>query len=96
MTDAYQAYVSASEEASVFEQDVLQRAQRDQLLLDAAFREGKIDLLTLLLLRNQLLDAELSYWDTWLAHRRALVALESATASIGSGLDEIDGTFEPR
>jgi hypothetical protein len=33
------------------------------------------------LLRNQLLDAELGYVDAILAQRRALVALQAATAS---------------
>ena len=86
VADAYQAYVTASEEATIFERDVLQPAQQNQRLLEIAYREGKIDLPALLLLRNQLLDAELSYWDAWLARRESLVELESATASIGAGL----------
>ena len=88
VADAYQAYVTANEEADIFERDVLQPAQENQRLLEIAYREGKIDLPALLLLRNQLLDAELSYWDAWLARRESLVELESATASIGSGLLE--------
>lgn len=82
--DAYQSYVLAAQEARIFESDVLQPARANQQLLETAYREGKIDLPALLLLRNQLLDAELSYWDAWLAHRRSLVALQSATASIGA------------
>jgi cobalt-zinc-cadmium efflux system outer membrane protein len=96
VTDAYQAYVTASAEAEIFERDVLGPVRANQLLLEVAYREGKIDLTALLLLRNQLLDAQLSYWDTWFAHRRSLVALQSATASIGMGLNEIDTDFEPR
>lgn len=86
--DAYQSYVLAAEEARIFEDDVLQPARANQQLLETAYREGKIDLPALLLLRNQLLDAELSYWDAWLAHRRSLVALQSATASIGAIADD--------
>lgn len=79
---AHQAYVSASEEAAVYEASVLGPARRNRELLETAYRAGKIDLPTLLLVRNQLMDAELGYWDTWLARRRALVELETATATL--------------
>lgn len=90
VTDAVRAYRAANQEVRVFEQDVLQPARTNQRLLETAFRAGKVGLPTLLLLRNQLLDAELSYWDAWLAERRALVALQAATASFG-----IDSTLTP-
>ena len=86
--DAYQAYVAASEEHRVFEEDVLQPARMNQRLLDTALRAGKVGLPTLLLLRNQLLDAELSHWDSWLEERRALVALAAATATLATDLTE--------
>ena len=94
VTDAYQSYLAASEEAAIYERDVLQPAQANQRLLETAYRAGKIDLPALLLLRNQLLDAELSYWDAWLSRRRSLVDLQAATASLGTELREIDGNFE--
>lgn len=81
---AVRAYESASAEVRIFEQEVLPSARANQQLLDAAFQAGKVALPTLLLLRNQLLDAELSYWDAWLAERRALVELQSATATLGN------------
>lgn len=86
--DAYQAYLAASEEHRVFEQDVLQPARTNQRLLETALRAGKVGLPTLLLLRNQLLDAELSHWDSWLEERRALVALAAATATLTTDLTE--------
>ncbi len=52
----------------------------DLELLDEAFRSGKVDLPTLLLIRNQLLDAELAYWDSWLQFRAELIRLDAATA----------------
>lgn len=82
VTDAYRGYVAASEEARVYEQDVLQPARSNQELLETAYRAGKVNLSTLLLLRNQLLDAELGYWDAWLAERRALIALQAATSTL--------------
>lgn len=82
VADAHRSYVAASEEARVFELEVLQPVRINQELLETAYRAGKVNLPTLLLLRNQLLDAELGYWDAWLARRRALVALHAATATL--------------
>lgn len=79
VTQAAQAYAAAAEEVSVYESDVLQPTRENQALLETAYRAGKIDLPSLLLVRNQLREAELGYWDAWLAFRRARVRLESAT-----------------
>ena len=80
--NAYRSYLAASEEAQVYQTSVLQPARENQGLLETAYRAGKVNLSTLLLLRNQLLDAELGYWDAWLAHRTALIALNAATATL--------------
>jgi outer membrane protein, heavy metal efflux system len=88
--DAYQAYRAARAEHQVFERDVLQPARANQRLLDTALLAGKIGLPTLLLLRNQLLDAELSHWSSWLEERRALVALAAATATLSTDLTASD------
>lgn len=82
VANSYRAYLAATEEVEVFERDVLRPARENQGLLETAYREGKIDLANLILLRNQLLEAELGYWDAWLAQREALVELEAATATI--------------
>jgi hypothetical protein len=74
--------LAAGEEARVYEQDVLLPARANQTLLETAFVSGKIGLPTLLLLRNQLLDAELSYWDAWLAARAASVELQAVTGML--------------
>ncbi|MDQ3670350.1 MAG: TolC family protein, partial [Actinomycetota bacterium] len=78
VTNAVRAFRTASEEAAVFEASVLRPARENTELLETAFRAGKIALPTLLLLRNQLLGAELGYWDAWLARREALVQLHAA------------------
>lgn len=88
VTSAVRSYTAASEEVAVFEESVLQPARENRALLETAYRAGKIDLPTLLLLRNQLLDAETGFWDTWLAQRRALVDLESATAGLPTDTDD--------
>ena len=80
VVDAYQRYLSAREEEAVATESVLEPARFNQGLLEEAFRSGKIDLSTLLLVRNQLLDAELDYWESWLELRLELVRLTSAVA----------------
>ena len=79
---AVRAYRTASDEATVFEQSVQQPSRENAALLELAYRAGKIPLPTLLLLRNQLLDGELGYWDAWLARREALVQLQAATGTL--------------
>lgn len=76
---ADRAFRAATEEALVYETTVLQLAHENVALLEIAYGAGKIGLSNLLLLRNQLLDAELGFWDAWLAQREALVRLEAAT-----------------
>lgn len=81
VVEAVRAYRSASEETAHYEASVVRPARDNIALLEIAYREGKISLPTLLLLRNQLLDAEFGYWDAWLAQREALVRLETATGA---------------
>jgi len=76
------AYTAASEEAQIFESDVLGPARQNQDLLETAYRAGRIGLTDLVLLRNQLLEAELGYWDVWLTLRSAWIDLQSATGSL--------------
>jgi len=82
VAEAVRAYRTASEEAALFETAVVRPARENIALLEIAYRAGKIALPTLLLLRNQLIDAEFGYWDAWLAQREALVRLEAATGAL--------------
>lgn len=75
---AANAYAATVAEVAIYTRTVLQAARTNGALLETAYRAGKIPLPTLLLLRNQLLDAELGYWDAWLLRQRALVAFEAA------------------
>lgn len=79
---AIRAYRAAVLEASVYESTVRQPARVNSALLETAFRAGKIALPTLLLLRNQLIEAELGYWNAWLARQNALVELDAATGQV--------------
>lgn len=82
VADAYRAFITAREEAELFEREVLRPARTNQALLEDAYRAGKLGVATLVLLRNQLLDAELAYWDAWLARRTAQIRLQEATAEL--------------
>lgn len=83
VTDALRAYRAASDEVMALEESVLEPARQNRALLETAYQAGKVGLPELLLLRNQLLDAEMDYWEAWLAQRQALVALGAATATLG-------------
>ncbi len=74
------AYRSARSETDILEQTVLAPARENRRLLEIAFREGKVGLPVVLLIRNQVIDAELDYWAAWLAEREALTDL---TVAIG-------------
>lgn len=84
--DALQTYRAASLELETYESSVLEPTGRSQPLLEAAYTAGKLNLEALLLLRNQLLDAELGSWAAWARHRRAWATLRAATAA---NLDDI-------
>jgi cobalt-zinc-cadmium efflux system outer membrane protein len=90
VTDALQAYEVASDEEALFENRVLAPARRNQDLLEIAYREGELGLPSLVLLRNQLLDAELGYWDAWLARRLSYTQLEAAVGSFDLDLTNPD------
>lgn len=84
-------YESAEREVSLLEAELLGPIRENQRLLATAYREGKLDLSSLLLLRNQLLDAEMSYWDAWERRGRARTELESATGTILDGVSFSNG-----
>ena len=80
------AYRSAASEADVLDQTVLIPARENRRLLEIAYRAGKVGLPELLLIRNQVSDAEREYWEAWLAQRVALADLDEITAANVAGL----------
>lgn len=79
---AYRTYSSSALEVEVLESTVLGPARENRRLLEAAYRGGKVGLPVLLLIRNQVIDAELEYWSAWLAEREALAELRSAVGTV--------------
>jgi cobalt-zinc-cadmium efflux system outer membrane protein len=88
---ALNAYAASLREVEILEQEMLAPIRQNQELLEIAFREGKIDLASLLLLRNQLLDAELGYWAAWERMAIARSELAAATGEILDGVDFVEG-----
>jgi cobalt-zinc-cadmium efflux system outer membrane protein len=76
---AFAAWRAARDVAATLESQVLRPSRTNQSLVDFAYTEGQLDLPTALLLQAQLIEAELSFADAWLAERKAIAALESAT-----------------
>jgi len=72
------AYQSAEVEARMLDSTVLAPARENRRLLEVAYREGKVGLPVVLLIRNQVVEAEMEYWNAWLAAREALIDLRSA------------------
>ena len=84
--DAWRSWEAARKAVAIFQEESVARIEESYRFLETAYREGKIDLLSLISGQNDLIDAELSYlgslWDYWLGH----VALERA---IGRRLEEV-------
>ena len=79
IASAVATYESAATEVDVLESTVLEPARQNRQLSETAYREGEIGLPVLLLIRNQVIDAELEYWTAWLAEREAVATLLEAT-----------------
>ena len=86
---ARNSYEGALAEAQTLESAVLAPARENRRLLEIAYREGKVGLPVLLLIRNQVFDSEFEYWSAWLAEHTALADLAEATGErVGSYLPE--------
>lgn len=90
--DALRSYELAAREVEMLRDEMLDPIRQNRGLLEIAYREGKIDLASLLLLRNQLLDAELAYWAAWERREVARTELASATGRILEGVELTEGT----
>lgn len=76
--DALRSFAAARQSVELFEKDAVSRVDESLRFVDTAYRQGKIDLLQLIVVQNELVGARLSYldslWDYWVAR----VALEKA------------------
>jgi cobalt-zinc-cadmium efflux system outer membrane protein len=76
--DAYRSYEAAADSVKVFEADAVDRVAESFRFIETAYREGKIDLLQLIVAQNDLVNAQLSYLDSLWDYWRSRVALERA------------------
>lgn len=76
--EALRSYEAAREEVTVFETAVLDQAAENFQFIETAYREGKIDLLQLVVVQNDLVNAQFSYVDSLWNYRLARTALERA------------------
>jgi outer membrane protein, heavy metal efflux system len=72
----------ASESFQLFQREIIERTEENFKLLEAAYRERKIDLSQALIMENDLIAANLSYLDTSLALREAAIKLQEVTGEV--------------
>ncbi|WP_447971277.1 TolC family protein [Nitrospira sp. M1] len=75
---AFQGYQAARQSLEVFEAEVLERIDQNFRFIEIAYREGKIGLLQLIVVQDDLITAQLSYVDSLGEFRTAEVNLEQA------------------
>ena len=81
--DAYNAYLSARRVIVIYQDEILGPARDSFALLERAFQEGKLDLLSLSVAERQAYEARSAYLDAWFNLHAAEVALGVATG-VGS------------
>jgi cobalt-zinc-cadmium efflux system outer membrane protein len=86
VSEALRRYDAARRTLAVFEQDVLARVDESYGFIETAYRAGKIDLFQLIVVQNDLVQAQLSHLESVARFRDAQVDLERA---IGLGLEEV-------
>ena len=83
--DAVRSYEAAREARETFEADAVGRIDESFRFVETSYREGKIDVLQLIVAENDLVAAELSYLDSLLDLAVARVGLERA---VGQPLED--------
>jgi cobalt-zinc-cadmium efflux system outer membrane protein len=78
VSDAYRSYAAAREAAELFESDAMTPIAENFRFVETAYRTGKINLLELIVVQNDLVGAELSYLETIWEYWAARTALERA------------------
>jgi outer membrane protein, heavy metal efflux system len=83
--DAYRSYTAAREALELFEKDARGLIAESFRFVETSYRAGKIDLLQLVVVENDLVASRLSYLDTQRDYWTARIALERA---VGQPLEE--------
>jgi outer membrane protein TolC len=72
----------ALESFQLFQKEINERTEENFKLLEAAYRERKIDFPQALIMENDLIAANLSYLDTSLALRDAAIRLQEVAGEV--------------
>ncbi|MEO8327133.1 MAG: TolC family protein, partial [Nitrospirota bacterium] len=75
---SFQAYEAARQSVEVFEAEVIERIEANFRFIEDAYREGKIGLLQLIVVQDDLIVAQLSYVNSLGQYREAEVNLAQA------------------
>ena len=78
VAEALREYEAARRTVEVFEHDVLARVEENFGFIETSYREGKISLLDLVVVENDLVQAQLSYVDSLTRFRTAEADVERA------------------
>ncbi len=88
VSEALRAYRAAHACVELFEEDASERIRESFTFVETAYRQGKIDLLQLIVVQNDLVAAELSYIGSLRDFWAARIALERAVGRpIGKGVN---------
>ena len=79
VNQAINQWETARQSADLFQREVIEQTDENFRLLEAAYRERKIDLPRLLIMENDLITANQSYLDVLLSLREAAIQIEEAT-----------------
>jgi cobalt-zinc-cadmium efflux system outer membrane protein len=79
--DACNRYLTAVKALQIYRDEVARPARQSFGLLEAAFTEGKIDLLRLSIAEREAFEARVAYIDAWFEVLAAQTAIELATAT---------------
>jgi outer membrane protein TolC len=80
--DAFRSYEAARETVRIFESEASGPVDESFRFIETAYREGKIDLLQLVVVQNDLVNAQVSYLESLRDYAEAAVALERAVGDV--------------
>ena len=82
VNQAINQWETARQGADLFQREVIEQTDENFRLLEAAYRERKIDLPRLLIMENDLITANQSYLDVLLSLREAAIRIEEVTGEV--------------
>lgn len=82
MNQAINQWETARQGAELFQREVIEQIDENFRLLEAAYRERRIDLPQLLVMENNLVNANQSYLEVLSSLRAAAIQIEEVTGEV--------------